>query len=100
MSYWISQPTYEIGLRLAVGCTRNGILSIILAHGVRITLYGILCALLTTRFPSTQSYGFATTHLLTFATVTVLVLTVALLVTVVPAWTATRIDPVIALRTE
>ena len=104
MSHWVSQRTYEIGLRVAIGCTRQGILSMILAHGMRLTLCGVIAgilgALVLTRFLATVLYGVAATDLLTFAGVTALVLGVAVLATVIPAWRATRIDPTTALRAE
>ncbi len=104
MSYWVSQRTYEIGLRVAVGCTRQGILRLILGHGLRLTIYGaavgIACALVLTRFLSALLFGVATTDTLTFAAVTALILGVGAIATAVPAWRATRIDPLRALRVD
>ena len=104
MSYWVSQRTYEIGLRVAIGATRRGILSMILAQGMRVTLYGvaggIVTAFLVTRFLAALLYGVAPTDFLTFAMVTALVLAVAAVATALPAWRATRIDPLKSLRTE
>jgi predicted permease len=104
MSHWVSQRTYEIGLRVAIGCTRRGILSMILAHGMKLALCGVAAgivgALALTRFLATVLYGVAATDLRTFAGVTVLVLGVAVVATVIPAWRATRIDAMTALRAE
>jgi len=104
MSYWVGQRMYEIGLRVAVGCTRQGVLTLILGHGIRLALYGIvggvLCSLLLTRFIATLLYGVAVTDLPTFASVAGLVFGVALLAAAIPAWRATRIDPVQALRAD
>ena len=104
MSYWVSQRNYEIGLRVAIGATRQRIVSMILTQGLRVTLYGvlsgILAALLVTRFLSSLLYGVAANDFLTFAAVTVLVFAVALLATAFPAWRASRIDPVKSLRAE
>ncbi len=61
---------------------------------------GIFAALLLTRFLSSLLYGVAPTDVVTFAVVTVLLLGVAALATAVPAWRATRIDPVKTLRAE
>ena len=104
MSYWVSQRTYEIGLRATLGATRREIVAMILAQGLRVSLYGVLAgiaaALLLTRFLSSLLYGVAAADALTFAAVTLLVLVVALLATAFPAWRASRIDPVKALRAE
>jgi putative ABC transport system permease protein len=104
MSYWVSQRTYEIGLRVAIGATRRGILSMILAQGMRVTLFGvaggIVAAFLVTRFLAALLYGVAPTDFLTFAMVTALVLAVAAVATAFPAWRATRIDPLKSLRAE
>ena len=104
MSYWVSQRTYEIGLRIAIGATRQRIVSMILAQGLRVSLYGvvagILAALLLTRFLASLLYGVAATDIATFAAVTLLVFLVAILATAFPAWRATRIDPIKSLRAE
>ncbi len=104
MSYWVSQRTYEIGLRVAIGATRQRIVSMILTEGLRISVYGILAgigaALVLTRFLASLLYGVAATDIFTFAAVIALVLGVAVLATTFPAWRATRIDPVKSLRAE
>ena len=104
MSYWVSQRTYEIGLRVAIGATRQTIVSMILAQGLRVSTYGvligILAAMLMTRFLSSFLYGVAATDIITFLAVTTLVLLVAVVATAFPAWRATRIDPVQSLRAE
>ena len=104
MSYWVSQRTYEIGLRVAIGATRGQIVSMILAQGLRVSLYGVIGGILTaialTRFLEALLYGVAATDSLTFAMVTALVLGVAVLAAAFPAWRATRIDPVKSLRAD
>lgn len=104
MSYWVGQRTYEIGLRVAIGATPRRILSMILAQGLRVSVYGvvggILAALVLTRFLTSLLYGVAATDILTFAAVTLLVLSVAVAAMALPAWRATRIDPVRSLRAE
>ncbi len=104
MSYWVSQRAYEIGLRVALGATPQGILSMILGQGLRVTLFGIaggiVAALLLTRFLTVLLYGVTATDALTFAMVILLVLGVAVLATAFPAWRASRIDPLKSLRAE
>jgi ABC-type antimicrobial peptide transport system permease subunit len=104
MSFWVTQRTYEIGLRVAVGCTRQRIVSLILGHGMKITVCGVTAgiatALLLTRYLETLLYGIAASDALTFTLVTALVLGVAIAATALPAWRASRIDPIQALRAE
>jgi len=104
VSYWVTQRTYEIGLRVAIGATRNRIVSMILAQGLRVAPYGIVAgvivALAATRFLASLLYGVGATDPLTFAAVTALVLAVAITATALPAWRASRIDPINSLRVE
>ncbi|HEY9140627.1 MAG TPA: ABC transporter permease [Bryobacteraceae bacterium] len=104
VSYWVTQRTYEIGLRVAIGATRRRIVSMILAQGLRVALYGIgaglAAALALTRFLASLLYGVAATDPLTFLAVAALVLGVAITATALPAWRASRIDPVQSLRVE
>jgi len=104
VSYWVTQRTYEIGLRVAIGATRNRIVSMILAQGLRVALYGIVAgvivSLAVTRFLASMLYGVGATDPLTFAAVTALVLGVAIAATALPAWRASRIDPIKLLRVD
>ena len=104
VSYWVTQRTYEIGLRVAMGATRQRIVSMILGQGLRVALsgvgIGIVAALAATRFLASLLYGVGATDPRTFAAVTVLVLAVALAAAAFPAWRASRIDPVKSLRVD
>jgi putative ABC transport system permease protein len=104
VSYWVSQRTYEIGLRVAIGATRKRIVSMILAQGLRVALYGVLAgvvmALAVTRFLSSLLYGVGATDPWTFVAVAGLVLGVAITATALPAWRASRIDPIKWLRAD
>jgi predicted permease len=104
VSYWVSQRTYEIGVRVAVGASRQRIVSMILAQGLRVAFYGsvagVSAALVLTRFLASLLYGVAATDLLTFTAVTLLILGVAATASAFPAWRAARVDPVRSLRAE
>jgi putative ABC transport system permease protein len=104
ISHWVSQRTYEIGLRLAIGATRHQILRMIFAEAFRLSgvgvVAGILSALALTRWLGSLLYGVGASDLLTFATVTLLVVCSALLAAAFPAWKAARIDPSLSLRAE
>lgn len=104
VSYWVTQKTFEIGVRVALGASRRRIVAMILAQGLRVALYGIAAgiaaALAVTRFLRSLLYGVAATDPVTFAAVTCVVLGVAMTATAFPAWRAARIDPVKSLRVE
>ncbi len=104
MSHWVSQRTYEIGLRVAIGATRERIVSTIFVQAFRLSslgiLMGIMAALALTRFVAGLLYGVGTTDVFTFLAVTLLVICVALIATAFPAWRAARIDPARSLRAE
>ncbi len=104
VSYWVTQRTYEIGVRVAMGATRNRILSMILGQGLRVTICGIgagvFAAIGMTRFLTSLLYGISAEDPLTFGVVTAVVLAVAALAAALPAWRACRIDPVKSLRAE
>jgi len=104
MSYWVSQRTYEIGLRMAIGATRTRIVGMVLAQGLRVSVYGVIAGILTatllTRFLASMLYGVGETDTLTFVLMTGLILGVAVLATAYPAWRAARIDPINSLRAD
>lgn len=104
VSYWVTQRTYEIGLRVAIGATRQRILSMILTQSMRVALYGVavglVAALALTRFLASLLYGVGATDPVTFVAVTALLLLVAISATALPAWRASKIDPVKSLRAE
>jgi len=104
VSHWVSQRTYEIGLRVAVGATRPRIVVMILAQGLRVALWGagagLIAAIALTRFLASLLYGVGATDPITFLGVTALLVGVAVAATAFPAWRASRIDPVQSLRVE
>jgi ABC-type antimicrobial peptide transport system permease subunit len=104
MSYWVSQRTFDIGLRVAVGASRQQIVAMIVRQGLKISSYGVIAgicaALLLTRFLASLLYGVGTTDAFTFGAVTALIFGVAAIATAVPAWRASLIDPAKSLRVE
>lgn len=104
MSYTVKQRTAEIGIRLAVGASRGSVLGMILSQGLRLTTVGLLIGLAgafaLTRLVSAWLFGVKATDPVTFVAVPLFVLAVACWACIVPAWGATRIDPIQALRQE
>jgi putative ABC transport system permease protein len=104
MAYLVGQRTHEIGIRLALGAQRRDILRLIVGHGLALTAVGLVVglagALALTRFMTTLLFGVTPTDGFTFASVALLLTTVALLACLVPARRAARVDPMVALRYE
>jgi predicted permease len=104
ISYLVGQRAHELGIRLALGAQRKDILLLVMSQGLKMTLggvaLGLLAALGLTRLLVQMLYGVSTTDSTTFAVITSLLIAVALLACFVPAWRATKVDPLVALRCE
>jgi putative ABC transport system permease protein len=104
MSYVVAQRTRDIGLRMALGATREQILRDVLTQGMRLTVAGLVLglagALMGTKFLASLLYGIQSSDAVTFAVASSALCAVALLASYVPARRATRVDPMVALRYE
>jgi predicted permease len=104
LRYAVAQRTREIGVRLALGAQGRDVLQRVLAQGVTLALIGLglglLGAMAVTRLVRTQLYGVTPTDPTSFVAVSGLLVIVAALASYFPARRATRIDPMVALRTE
>jgi hypothetical protein len=104
LSYVTSQRTREIGLRTALGARRGDVLALVGQQALTITCAGLAVGLLAAFFLSqslsTLLYGISTRDALSFVVVPFMLIVVSIAAYAAPAWRATRIDPLVALRTE
>ena len=104
MSYSVIQRTNEIGIRLALGAQTRDVLLMIVKQGSKLILFGLVLGLAgafaATRVIESLLFGVKTRDPFTFVAAAVLLAVVALLACYVPAWRATKVDPLEALRYE
>lgn len=104
ISYLVAQRTHEIGVRMALGAQRSDVLRLILGHGMALAGFGIaigvVLSLALTRLLSRFLFGVSSTDPWTFLAVSLLLAAVALLAGYIPGRRATKVDPMVALRTE
>jgi len=104
MAYSVSQRTAEIGLRVALGAQRVHVLQLVLGQGVKLTLLGVAIGLTAawglSRLLVSSLFGVSATDPATFASISLLLVSIALLACFLPARRALTVDPMVALRYE
>jgi predicted permease len=104
VAYSVAQRTREIGIRVALGADAAGVVAMILRGGIRIALLGVVigtaAAVACAPMLEALLFGIAPLDVPTFVSVALLLLFVAIVATYIPARRATRVDPVVALRSE
>jgi predicted lysophospholipase L1 biosynthesis ABC-type transport system permease subunit len=104
LSYAVAQRTNEIGVRMALGATSGQIMRSFGRRGLGVSLTGlasgIVLATIASRSMSTLLYGFRPDYITTVTVVSGILVGVATLACLVPAYRASRVDPMIALRQE
>jgi putative ABC transport system permease protein len=103
-SYFVSQRTREIGIRVALGADAARVTRLIVIEGMRVAILGVaiglVVALFTTRLAANLLYGVSPRDPLTMSVVAASLLLVAALANYLPARRASRVDPLVALRQE
>jgi ABC-type antimicrobial peptide transport system permease subunit len=104
MTYSVTQRTQEIGIRIALGASRSTLVWTIFGETLRLGSIGLgvglAGAFVLTRILETRLTGVTTDDPLAFAGVTALLGATALIASLVPAWRAASVDPLVALRVE
>jgi len=104
MAYLVAQRTREIGIRMALGAESTDVVALVVGRGVRLAVIGVAigtgAALGVTRLLDGMLFGVTATDPLSFASVGALTLVAVLAATLLPAWRALKVAPVVALRAE
>jgi putative ABC transport system permease protein len=102
VAQWVGQRTREIGIRVALGASGAGIVTLVLGEGLRLVAIGLplgfAASVAAVRLFSNHLYGVSATDAATFSGITALLAGVALFACYIPARRALRVDPVQALR--
>jgi predicted permease len=104
MSYTVTRRTREIGIHVALGAQRENVLWIVLRETLTLAIIGLVigipCAIAACRLISSMLFGLSPSDLPTIATISLLLLLVALFAGYLPARRASTVDPIVALRTD
>jgi putative ABC transport system permease protein len=104
IAYAVTERTHEIGVRLALGAQRRDVVAMVVGQGLVLAVagavLGVVAAVALTRLMTSLLYDVTATDPLTFGAVSLLLLLVAIGASWLPARRATRVDPLIALRSE
>jgi putative ABC transport system permease protein len=104
IAYLVAQRTQEIGVRMALGADKGDILRLVMGRSLRLIVlgmaFGLIAALTVTRVLSSLLYSVGPHDPITFGLVTLLLLLVAIVAALIPARSATSVNPIVALRCD
>ena len=102
LAYSVTQLSRELGIRMALGASRAGVLRLVLGHGLKLAgaglALGLALALAVTRLMRSLLFGVSATDVPTIAGVSALLLLVICAASLLPGRRATQIDPILAIR--
>jgi putative ABC transport system permease protein len=104
MSYSVAQQTREIGIRMALGARRGHVLRMTVLQGLKLVFVGVgiglVLAIILTRVMASLLFGISATDPATFLSISAVLIVVAAFASYIPALRATRVDPMVALRSQ
>jgi len=104
LAYVVTRRTREIGIRLALGSERSRVIGLVVRQGLGVAVLGVaggaIVALGVARVIRSLLYGVEPTDALTFGAVSLLLVSVALAASALPAWRASQLSPLVALKTN
>lgn len=104
LSSLVSQRTQEIGIRMALGAQKKDVLGLVLREGLLMVaagvFLGVVAAVALSQYLASLFYGVSPAHPATYLQVALLMTAIALVASLLPAWRALRVNPMVALRYE
>jgi ABC-type antimicrobial peptide transport system permease subunit len=104
LAYTVTQRSREVGIRMALGAARSDVLGLILRYGLRLATIGLAIGLVVsiavTRLMRSLLFGVSPTDPATILAVSIMLVVVALAASFLPAYRASRIDPILAIRQD
>jgi ABC-type antimicrobial peptide transport system permease subunit len=104
IAFLVAQRTQEIGVRMALGAGRGDILRLVMGKSLRLivggVVVGLVASLAVSRVLASLLFSVGPHDPVTYVLVTLLLIVVALLATLIPARSASRVDPMVALRCD
>jgi putative ABC transport system permease protein len=104
ISYGVTQRTHEMGIRMALGAKPRDVVQLVARQAMMLALggvgIGLLASLALTRLIKGLLFNVSVTDPITFVGISLLMTSIALLACLIPAWRATKVDPLVALRYE
>ena len=104
ISYMVARRVSEIGIRMALGATHRGVLGMVVSDGLRLFIIGVAigvpAAVALTRLVATTVFGVSPTDPLPIVTAALLLGVVTMMASLIPAYRAARVNPMVALRAD